>query len=77
MNMQHFCTYFDSRFLIRALALHRSLQRHAQPFVLHALCLDDDAYRAVAGLNEPTLAPISLTELEQSDDELAATRRSR
>ena len=75
--MHHFCTYFDSRFLIRALALHQSLQRHAGPFVLHALCLDDDAYRTVAQINEPTLAPISLAELEQSDGKLARTRDSR
>ena len=64
--MHHFCTYFDGRFVLRALALHRSLCRHVPRFTLHALCFDDEAYDFVAALNDPTFRPIALRELESA-----------
>ena len=75
--MHHFCTYFDSRFLTRGLALYRSLLRHAQPFVLHTLCLDDAAFAAVAQLDEPNLRPISLEQLERFDPDLLNAKANR
>ena len=75
--MYHFCTYFDSGFLVRALALHQSLLRHAQPFVLHALCLDKNAHDTIVAMNDPNLRPISLDELEEADPRLAQTKRNR
>jgi hypothetical protein len=39
--MLHFCTYFDSHYLARALALYDSLQEHCAPFELFVLCLDN------------------------------------
>ena len=75
--MHHFCTYFDTRFLLRALALHQSLQCHAQPFTLHALCLDQMSDQTVLRLNEPTLRPITLEDLESADDELKQVKPTR
>ena len=38
--MQDYCTYFDHRYLPRALLLHDSLMQHSRPFRLWALCMD-------------------------------------
>lgn len=75
--MHHYCTYFDARFLARGLALHASLCRHARPFVLHVLCLDDAARAALAALKLPDVRPIGLAELEAADPELRAARSNR
>jgi hypothetical protein len=62
---EHFCTLFNQNYLLRALALYRSLKRYQRnSFVLWALCFDDIAYNALVTLNEPDLRPISLTEFE-------------
>jgi hypothetical protein len=73
----HFCTYFDHRYLPRALALYRSLARHARPFVLYALCMDDEARDTLLGLGLEGLRVISLREFEEGDAALAAARGNR
>lgn len=75
--MQHYCTYFDGRYLGRALALYESLRRHAQPFTLWALCLDDEAEAALRRLDRPDLRPVGLWELEAVDTALVATKGGR
>jgi hypothetical protein len=75
--MRYFCTYFDANYLPRARALHASLLRHAGPFRLFALCHDDAAHRSVLALDDPTLVPIAIAELERNDPELEAVRESR
>jgi hypothetical protein len=72
-----FCTYFDSNYLLRGVAMYRSLKRHAPDAELWVLCLDG-AVRAElerAGLDGMRLVP--LEELEAADPELAAARRDR
>jgi len=75
----HFCTYFDANYLVRGLALYRSLQAHCDPFVLWVLCFDDTCYDALVRLDRPDLRPVSLAQFEQGDAELlrAKTGRSR
>jgi len=73
----HFCTYFDRNYLTRAVALHQSLVRHSPPFTLWALCLDDDAYEAVAALNLESLRPIRLSDLEDADPALVEAKKNR
>ena len=63
---RHFCTYFDSNFLIKGLTLYRSLARHTtEPFTLSVLCLDNFTYRTLVDLALEGLQPISLEEALQ------------
>ena len=40
--MRHeFCTLFDSDYLLKALAMYRSLERHCAAFHLTAFCFDE------------------------------------
>ena len=49
---EHFCTYFDQNYLVRAVALYESMCAHfRKPFVLWALCMDDAAYDALEALD--------------------------
>lgn len=75
--MLHFSTYFDQNYLLRGLALHRSLKRHAGPFRLYVLCLDDVAYDTLVRLAIPELVPIRLSELEELDAGLLAAKETR
>lgn len=72
-----FCTLFDRYYLPRALALYRSLARHAGDFVLRALCMDDESERLLRRLGLPKLELIPVSELEAWDPALAATRQGR
>ena len=49
-SMFYFCSYFDSNYLSKGLALYRSLVRHAVPFRLWVLCFDDLAYETLRRL---------------------------
>jgi hypothetical protein len=73
----NFCTYFDGNYLTRAVALHQSLVRHSPPFVLWALCLDDDAYIAVSALGLDTLRAVRLADVEQADPQLLVAKPNR
>jgi hypothetical protein len=73
----HYCSYFDHNYLTRAVALHGSLIRHSPPFVLWALCLDDEAFAAVTALGFDTLKPIRLADLEEADPGLLAAKQNR
>jgi hypothetical protein len=74
----HFCTYFDSQYLTRGLALYESLRRHGPPGTcLHALCLDEAAEAVLRRLGLPGLCPIARADFEAGDDDLAAARANR
>lgn len=76
--MHHFCTYFDHNYLVRALPMYWSLARHCPgEFVLHALCLDDEAYLALARLQLPHVAPVRLAEVEAWDTRLLEAKQNR
>jgi hypothetical protein len=72
-----FCTYFDSRYLARGLALHDSLRQHAPGSRLHALCMDDRAFDVLIGQARPGLVPIQLSDFEAGDEDLRAAKASR
>lgn len=76
-SIYHFCTYFDQNYLARGLCLFRSLQRHARPFTLSVLCLDDTTYKILSTLGEPELVPISLQEFERGDEPLLHAKQNR
>jgi hypothetical protein len=74
---EHFCTYFDHRYLSRALVLYDSLARNFGDFTLWALCLDEAAEAGVASLGLDSMTALSLTELEQADPEVSAVKPTR
>lgn len=73
----HYCTYFDHRYLPRALALYQSLCTHDGDFLLWALCFDDQTYQRLRVMGLPHLRPIALEEFLYGDEELAAVRGNR
>src|SRR5262249_6923654 len=78
LTMHHeFCTLFDSNYLVKALVLHGSLERHAPSFHLTAFCFDDEAKRLLDELALPHLTTVTLPELEAFDQELLSTKGDR
>ena len=75
--MRHYCTYFDRHYLVRGLALYRSLKRHAEPLVLWVLCFDDFSFEVLTRLALPDLRPIAQAEFERGDDALLAAKAVR
>ena len=75
--MLNFCTYFDSNYLVKGLALYNSLVRHAGAFKLWVLCLDGECYNLLKKLNYPNILPVQLSELEAGDEELLKAKKNR
>lgn len=75
--MHYFCTYFDRRYLSRALALYRSLSAHCEDFHLFALCMDEESHQALETLSLPGFTIVRLRELEQSNADLLRTKAER
>ncbi len=75
--MRYYCTYFDHNYLLRALALYRSLKAHGEPFTLWALCFDAPSYDALCRLALPDLRPIALDDFEREDAPLRAAKTTR
>ncbi len=75
--MFYFCTYFDVHYLIKGLALYRSLVRQAIPFRLWVLCFDEPTYEILRYLDLPEIVPISLAEFEEGDAELIQAKATR
>jgi hypothetical protein len=73
----HYCTLFDRRYLARAVALHRSLERHDGDFVLRAVCMDADSETLLRRLGLPRMRVCSIAEIERADPELRAVRDAR
>jgi hypothetical protein len=75
--MIHYCTAFDLNYLVRGLTLRRSLLQHSAPFTLWVLCHDEASLRLLEALDFEDVRPVSVSDLEARDPELAATRRDR
>ncbi len=61
---EHFVTLFDRHFLPAGLALLASLRRHAQPFRLWILCMDEQVEAQLRGLALPEVGILPLREVE-------------
>ena len=44
----YFCTYFDHRYLVRGLAMIRSLAAHCPAARVWVLCMDDTTYATLS-----------------------------
>jgi hypothetical protein len=74
---RHFCTYFDQHYLTRGLVLFESLMRHAGPFKLWVLCMDDLSYQILQQLKLPNVSLITLEQFERGDAPLREARANR
>jgi len=75
--MRYYCTYFDSGYLSRALALYESLERYGGPFQLWALCMDEQAHSTLTKLALTHLTPIALADFERGDTALLEAKGNR
>lgn len=64
---QHYCTYFDKRYLLFGLTLYRSLVEHAGDFMLWILAFDDETYRLLEQMHLPGVELIRLSDFENPD----------
>lgn len=74
---EHFITLFDRHFLPQGMALHDSLVRTGEPFVLWVLCMDVQVEDDLARLGLPGLRTIPLAEVERAHPELLAVKGGR
>jgi len=76
--MYHFCTYFDKNYLSRGVTLYRSLLEHCEvPFRFYVLCLDQDTFDILTGLEESKIVPIRLAMVENWDEALLTAKNNR
>ncbi len=76
--MYHFCTYFDSHFLSKGLALYQSLENHCRtPFKLFVLCMDNQSYSFLAQQNLQNIRLIRLKTFEHNDHKLLEAKINR
>ena len=75
--MHYYCTYVDTNYLVRFLALSSSLNIHDKEHHIFALCLDDQSALILKALNKNSVSIIHLSELEKFDTQLSVTRLAR
>lgn len=73
--MRNFCTLFDSNYLIRGLALYKSLQKNLKDFHMYIYAFDEIAYNVLVRLNLEQATIIALKEFE--DEELLKVKETR
>jgi hypothetical protein len=72
-GVRNYCTYFDSGYLHRGLALLHSMRAHvSEPFRLHILAMDDSVLRFFSGRPSDDVRVVGLTELRAADPEFAS-----
>ena len=80
--MNVFCTLSDINYLDRGIALYESLlEKSSEPFALYYLCLDEETYSKIEGLNlalsSKKIIPISLKSLEENNEVLLEAKKDR
>ena len=75
--MRYFCTYFDSNYLTRGLALYESLRRQCPEFTLWVLCFDKASHDVLVRLDRPGMRPIAHEDFVLGDEPLQAARMDR
>lgn len=73
--MRHFCTLFDRNYLVKGVAMLRSLQRHCPTARVHVLCMDEETREMLKALAMSHVSCLSLAEVETP--ELLAVKPTR
>ena len=73
--MEYYVTSFNSGFLPQGLALHMSMNRHIDKFILYILCLDEEVFIILKNLNLSNVRLLKLSDLET--DELIRVKKER
>ncbi len=73
--MRHFCTLFDSNYLLKGVAMLRTLKQHCPSAQVHVLCMDGQTREILEQLRLPDVKCLSLSEVE--DEALLAVKSGR
>lgn len=73
--MRHFCTLFDSNYLLKGVAMLRSLKKYCPDAQVHVLCMDGQTRKILEQLNLLHVKCLSLPEVE--DEALLAVKSGR
>jgi hypothetical protein len=77
LKMLYFCSYFDSNYLPRALALYQSLVTHCDGFRFFVLCLDREVRKQLQDASLENVCAITLDQLEAFEPALLTVKDSR
>jgi len=75
MTSRSFCTLFDSNYLLKGVAMLRTLKQHCPGAHVHVLCMDEQTQTILTQLGMPYITCIPLSKLE--DDALLAAKKDR
>lgn len=75
MTQSHFCTLFDSGYLLKGVAMLRSLATYCPNAHVHVLCMDMQTQTILTQLNLPHITCIPLADLE--DEALLKAKKDR
>lgn len=67
MTIRYFCTLFDSGYLLKGLAMIRSLACHCPGMKIYVLCMDDQTKVILERLDMPFINCITLAEVENEE----------
>lgn len=72
----YFCTLFDCNYLVKGLAMIRSLMRSCDSPSVYVLCMDEYTYSAIENQFDSNIIPICLSAIETKDVLEAKSNRS-
>lgn len=75
--MHYYCTYFDSKYLTKGLALIESLQKNDTKFLLFIVCLDKETLYILEKLNLTNVRPICIELIERKFSQLSVAKKNR
>lgn len=74
-KVKHFCTLFDSNYLLKGVAMLRTLKQHCADAHVHVLCMDGQTHEILDKLDLPDVSCLSLSQVE--DEALLAVKPGR
>lgn len=75
MNTHYFCTLFDSNYLLKGVAMLRSLKQHCASAHIYVLCMDEQTELILNALAMPHISCIALVKIE--DETLLKAKKTR